>query len=221
MKEKLIKIFKTKKEIIILAVVMIALISTIILATHLSNKNIPIDIPVVNYDEDNNSNNDENNDEDIKETPKKVVNAPIEGDYVNIRTFYDLNNKDLTSSIISNANSFQTSKGVSFSKSDNSEFECLAMADGVVTNVEKTELSGYVVEVENDCFTTKFYNLSSVNVKENDSVTSSQVIGKSGESLYDTELGNNVFVEMKADGEYINPLQQIGLLVNQVGRTEK
>lgn len=221
MKEKLIKLFKTKKEIIILAVVMIALISTIILATHLSNKNVPLDIPIVNYGEDENNENNEENNDDIKETPKKIVSAPIDGDYINIRTFYDLNNEDLASSIISNANSYQTSKGVSFSKSDNSEFDCLAMSDGVVSSVEKTELSGYVVEVKNDYFTTKYYNLSSVNVKENDSVTTSQVIGKSGESLYDTELGNNVFIEMKADGEYVNPLQQIGLLVNQVGRTEK
>ena len=52
---------------------------------------------------------------------------------------------------------------------------------------------------------TIYSSLNSFNVSKGDTVEQGEVIGKSGESLFTSGLGNSLHFELMKDGEYLNP----------------
>lgn len=85
-------------------------------------------------------------------------------------------------------------------------FDVVSCLSGTVLNVEKSELMGYIIEVryDNDIIIS-YQSLSEVSVKKDDQLYKGQIIGKSGNSIIGSELGNHLHLEMYVDGQTVNP----------------
>lgn len=224
MKEKILKFIKERRELLVFLGVMVILFTAVITIAEVTLNSD--DEPVARVDDTTGSDEGTPAQDDntpAQEVKPKTMSAPIEGDYIIVRQYYDLNNESsLADAIIVNGTSLSMSKGIGFAKEDDSEFECVNTIDGKVLSITQTDLNGYVVEVDNyDGLVTTFYNLSSVNVSVDDEITSGMVIGKSGSSLTDAEASNHVFVEMTLNDAYINPVNYIGKTVDSIKSLEK
>lgn len=224
MKEKILKFVKEKRELLVFLGVMVILFTAVITIAEVTLKS---------------SDKEVSNVEEVPpaetETPKETepspsepkapetMKSPVNGEYVVVREFFDLNNESaLTNSIIVNGTTLTMSKGVGFAKSDDKEFSCINTISGTVLSVVNTDLNGYVITVDNsDGLITKYYNLSSVNVKENDKIMAGKILGQSGNSLTDTEAGNHIYIEMKLNNTYLNPVSLIGKTINEIKSMEK
>lgn len=85
-------------------------------------------------------------------------------------------------------------------------FDIVSCLSGTVLNVEKSELMGYIIEVryDNDIIMS-YQSLSEVSVQKDDQLYKGQIIGKSGNSIIGSELGNHLHLEMYVDGQTVNP----------------
>lgn len=141
----------------------------------------------------------------IKET-NEIIN-PYKDESVKIgKKYYEYKDEseNQEKSIIVHDNTYYQNTGIDFT-SDN-EFEVLSIADGTVTNVKEDDTTGKNIEIKHDNGLISLYqSLSSVNVKKNDIVTQGQVIGKSGKSEVDSELGNHLHLEIYENGRAVNP----------------
>lgn len=224
MKEKIIKFVKEKRELLVFLGVMVILFAAVITIAEVTLKSNDKEVSRVEEVPPT----DTETPSDIEPTPgetktPETMKSPVDGEYIVVREFFDLNNEStLTNSIIVNGTTLTMSKGVGFAKTDNQEFNCINTISGTVLSVVNTDLNGYVITVDHsDGLITKYYNLSSVNVKEDETIESGKIIGQSGNSLTDVEAGNHVYVEMKMNNTYLNPVSLIGKTINEIKSMEK
>lgn len=106
--------------------------------------------------------------------------------------------------IIYYENTYMQNSGVDY-KSDNI-FDVVTILDGEVTSVKNDEILGTVVEIKhsNDIISV-YQSLSDVNVKENDKLLAGQIIGKSGESNINKDMGKHLHFELYYKGQLVNP----------------
>jgi len=88
----------------------------------------------------------------------------------------------------------------------NDSFDVNAILDGTVISVKEDALFGNVVEIRhsNDMISV-YQSLGTVNVKKDDVVKQGDVIGTSGLSNIDKELGNHLHFEILHNGQVVNP----------------
>ena len=133
MKDKIKRFFIDKKELLIFIAVVIVVFATVITVATLALSDLPVnsDNPIVNPDNGSN-NGDTNVGEEEEPTPNPVVKKfvmPLTGEYEVVRIFFDTNlsDEELVSAVISNGSYMVESKGVSFSKADNTSFDVQAV----------------------------------------------------------------------------------------------
>ena len=103
------------------------------------------------------------------------------------------------------------SKGMSYSKPDNSVFDVTAIYEGVVTEVVDDELYGVTVTIKHSDEVESIYSsLTDVSLKVNDTVSQGEVIGKASTSVEDVEAGVHVHLEVLVNGNYVNPAMVYG-----------
>ena len=217
MKEKIKRFLIDKKELLMFIAVVLVVFGTVITIATLALKEKPV---VQNPTPEETA-------PVIKPTPEetapvvviKTFSLPISGEYEVVRTFFDqtMSNEQLASAIISNGSYMLESKGMSYSKSDNSVFDVICVYDGKVTNVLDDELYGITVTVKHSEDVYSVYSsLSDVSLKINDSISKGEVIGKASTSVLDEEAKVHVHLEILVKGNYVNPLNVYGKELNDL-----
>ena len=84
-------------------------------------------------------------------------------------------------------------------------------------DVKEDKLLGTIVEIEaSDKVTTIYQTLTNVNVKQGDKVSQGDVLGKSGTSNMNKDLGNHFVFELKVNGSYVNPEDYYDKNINEL-----
>ena len=217
MKEKIKRFLIDKKELLMFIAVVLVVFGTVITIATLALREKPVvqnptpeeTAPVINPTPE----------ETAPVVVIKTFALPISGEYEVVRTYFDqtMSNEQLASAIISNGSYMIESKGMSYSKPDNSVFDVLAIYDGKVTNVVDDELYGITVTIKHseDMYSV-YSSLSDVSLKINDTISKGEVIGKASTSVLDEEAKVHVHLEILVKGNYVNPLNVYGKELNDL-----
>lgn len=152
-------------------------------------------------------------DENVIEEDIPVVadNIIIQRPYVEegikvAKTFYDYKDEEETqkNSLILYENTYIQNSGVDYNGKEN--FNVLSILDGTVAKVLDDNVLGKVVEIKhkNDLISS-YQCLSETSLKENDSVSQGEIIGKSGTCNISKELGDHLHFELFLKGSVVNP----------------
>lgn len=139
-------------------------------------------------------------------TDTKIIRPYTDTEVKILRNYYDYKGeeKDQEQSIIVYDKTYLQSSGITYGGKDT--FDVVSILDGTVLSVKEDELLGNVVEIRHDNDIISVYqSLGDVNVKINDSVKQGQVIGKSGTSNLNKDLGSNLYFELIIKGVIVNP----------------
>ena len=155
--------------------------------TYVSNVVSEQDVPVVNTD--------------------KTIIRPYADSAIKLsKYFYDKNAEveKQQNSLIYYENTYMQNSGADYTLE--TTFDVLSILDGTVIEVKDTDLMGKTVKIrhENDLISV-YQSLSEVTVKQDDTVTQGQVIGKSGTSALNNELGNHLHFELYYQGQVVDP----------------
>lgn len=136
----------------------------------------------------------------------KIV-KPFKDNNIKILThFYDekASSEIQEKSLILFENTYIPSTGIDYGMEK--QFDINSISNGTVIETKTDELLGQIIKIEytNNIIGT-YSCLSSVDVKENDIVSSGQKIGMSGTCNIGKNLGNHLHFEILKDGKNINP----------------
>lgn len=107
-------------------------------------------------------------------------------------------------SILVYENTYMQSSGITYGGKDN--FDIISVLDGKVTNIKEDELLGNIVEITHSNGIISIYqNLSEINVKIDDTIKQGEIIGKSGTSKLNSDLGSCLYFELIINGNLVNP----------------
>ena len=145
-------------------------------------------------------------DQEVLKEETKII-KPFTDEKVEIlKSFYDYqgDNKSQENSILYHENTYIQNSGIDFGLTD--PFDVVAVLDGTVIDVREDELLGKIVEIKHDNdLISSYQSLSEISVKKNDTVKQGQVIGKSGTSNMNENLGNHLHFELYLKGEIVDP----------------
>lgn len=122
------------------------------------------------------------------------------------KNFYDYNGDadKQKEAIIYYENIYMQNSGVDYKCE--STFDVVAILDGTVESVKEDDILGNIVQIKhNNDIISVYQSLSEVSVKENDKVLAGQMIGKSGESNINKDIGNHLHSELYYKGQIVNP----------------
>lgn len=137
---------------------------------------------------------------------KLIVRPYTASDIKIAKNFYNYQDdaEKQTNAIIYYEDTYMQNSGVDYG-SDN-VFDVVAILDGTVQKVSDDPILGKIVEVKhsNDIISV-YQSLSQSNVNENDTVKAGEILGKSGESNINKDLGNHLHFELYYKGQVVNP----------------
>lgn len=149
---------------------------------------------------------------------KIIINKPyIDSSVKVVKNYYDYlsSSEEQEKSIVYYENIYMQNSGIDLSSGN--VFDVVSILDGEVISVKEDELLGKIVEIrhENELISV-YQSLSEINVKENDKVLANQVIGKSGESNVNKDLGNHLHFELYHHGKVVNPINYFDKNVDEL-----
>ncbi|WP_050637029.1 M23 family metallopeptidase [Candidatus Stoquefichus sp. SB1] len=156
-----------------------------------------------------------------EETEKKTIEnlkSPVKDGIGIVRYYY---NKDddapkQEQSLILFEGVYRPNQGVDYANK-NETFDVLASISGTVTKKTNDPVLGWVVTITNsDKISTTYESLSSVSVEMNKTVKQGDVIGKSGENVYEADLKNHLHFILQKDDQLFNPEKYIGQPLNTI-----
>ena len=158
----------------------------------------------------------------VEDTPvvstEKVIIKPYTASDVKIgKNYYNYkdNSDKQQQAIIFYENSYIQNSGVDYTSEKS--FDVISIYDGVVEKVEDNEIVGKTVEIKHDNNVISVYqSLGEVSVKVGDSVKSGMIIGKSGKSKINSDLGNHLHFEIYVNGEVLNPEDCYNKKINEL-----
>lgn len=142
----------------------------------------------------------------VVNTTTRIIKPYLDNSVTVGKSFYDYQaEKDSQiNSIIKHDNIYLQNTGIDY-VSDNT-FEVVSILDGTVTKVEEDDATGKYIEIKHENGYTSIYkSLSEITVKQGDNVSQGQVLGKSGTTEIDKDLGNHLHFEMYENGGAVNP----------------
>lgn len=143
----------------------------------------------------------------VVSTPTAVIVKPYTSENVIIsKSFYDRADEEAKQqqSLVYYENTYLQNSGTLYSSDE--EFEIYAVTDGTVTKVSQDDILGNVVEItHNNNLKSVYYSLGEVYVKENDAISTSTVIGKSGDNKLENEKENCLLFEVYYNGTAMDP----------------
>ena len=148
----------------------------------------------------------------------KVMTKPYNLEEIKIgKNFYDyLSDASMQeNSLIYYEGTYMQNSGITYVY-DN-EFDVVSSYEGVVSDIKEDEILGKIVYVthSNDLVTV-YQGLSSINVSKDDIVATGSVIGKSGFSNVNKDLGNHLHFEVHFQGKVINPENIFGKEIDKL-----
>ena len=157
-----------------------------------------------------------------KEKPEvkkeQTLKSPVNDNIGIVRYFYD-EKDDITKqeqSIILFEGVYRPNQGIDYSNK-NEPFDVLAVLDGTVTKKANDPVLGWIVTITHDNkITTSYQALSDVKVELNQIVKQGDIIGKSGENIYESDLKNHLHFILQKDGQIMNPEKYINKLITEI-----
>ena len=134
-----------------------------------------------------------------------------------VKDFYDYEGeeKKQQEAIIYYEGTYMPNTGVSYGSEN--VFDVVSILDGEVISVKEDQLLGKIVEIRHSNDIISIYqSLSDVTVKEKDTVTQGQVIGKSGNANISKELNNHLYFELIVSGQTVNPEAYFDKALNEI-----
>lgn len=139
-------------------------------------------------------------------TEEKIA-KPYAGEVQVARSFYDQSDdaEKQGKSLVLFEGVYRPNQGADFT-SNNKAFEVLASLSGTVTSKKEDPIFGLCVSIESDNGVTITYqSMSEVSVELNAKVKQGDVLGKTGENLYEADLGNHLHMIVEKNGNVLNP----------------
>ena len=164
---------------------------------------------------------EDNQTKDTDQKEEKTVEslkAPVKDGIGIVRYCY--NKDDDTAkqeqSLILFEGTYRPNQGIDYSNK-NEAFEVVAAMSGTVTKKTNDPVLGWVVTVTNaDKISTTYQSLSKVSVELNKTVKQGDVIGTSGENVYEADLKNHLHFILQKDDTILNPEKYIGQPLNTI-----
>ena len=132
-------------------------------------------------------------------------------------SYYDYQGEEETQkdSIIVYGNTYMQNSGVTYGGKDN--FDVVSILDGKVITVKEDELLGNIVEISHDNNIISVYQgLGEVNVKVDDTIKQGEIIGKSGVSKINKDLGSSLSFELIVKGNLVNPEEYYDKKIDEI-----
>ena len=163
---------------------------------------------------------DENQTKENKTEEKKVetLKSPVEDGIGIVRYYYDKDD-DATKqeqSLILFEDVYRPNQGIDYANK-NEKFDVLAAISGTVTKRTNDPVLGWVITITNsDNISTTYESLSEVSVELNKEVKQGDVIGKSGENVYEADLKNHLHFILQKEDQLYNPEKFIGQTLDMI-----
>ncbi|WP_394187025.1 peptidoglycan DD-metalloendopeptidase family protein [Metabacillus halosaccharovorans] len=157
---------------------------------------------------------------EVNATKENFAMPAVDTEAVNVvKKFYDPNatTEEQEAALVFYNNTYRMNKGIDIAREDQKQFDVVASLSGTVTKAEKDPILGFVVEIEHENeVVTVYQSLAEASVQAGDKVEQNEVIGKSGENLYNEEDGNHVHFEIRQAGTAVNPESFMGKPVTSI-----
>ena len=158
-----------------------------------------------------------NDDAPVVNTEVTLIRPYVDDKVKVIKSFYNPKGteQEQEGSIINYGQTYIQNNGTSYGGVES--FEVVCALDGTVTSVTEDNLLGNIVQIKHSERITLIYrSLGEVSVKQNDIIKQGVVIGKSGESNINKDLGSHIVFIIKLDGKYINPEEYYEKNINEL-----
>lgn len=137
----------------------------------------------------------------------ETIARPYVDSSIKIKTNY-YNPKDdeetQKNSLILFENTYLPSTGVDYGS--DYDFDIVSILDGVVVTVKEDQTLGKIIEIKHkDNIISTYQSLSEVLVKEGDEVKQGTLIGKSGTSNIQKDMGSHLHFELTIDSKTVDP----------------
>lgn len=143
--------------------------------------------------------------------PYKDENVKIVKDYYD----YKADENAQMNSIIVYDKTYLQSTGVSYS--NGAEFDVIAVLDGKVKSVKEDENLGMVVQLEHENnIISVYHSLKDLTIKEGDTISQGDIIGKSGTNNLEKDLGNHLYFEFIVNGINVDPEDYYDKTINEL-----
>ncbi len=156
---------------------------------------------------------------DEKKEDKPVVEtlkAPVKDGIGIVRYFYnkDDDSKKQEQSLILFEGVYRPNQGIDYANK-NEIFDVLASISGTVTKKTNDPVLGWIITItNNDKISTTYQSLSEISVEMNQTVKQGDIIGKSGENIYESDLKNHLHFIVQKEDKLLNPERCIGQPLN-------
>lgn len=134
-----------------------------------------------------------------------------------LKSFYNYKgeSEDQQNSILFHEDTYLPNTGVVYGGKDN--FDIVSILDGEVTDLKTDPLLGTIIEIKhNDSIIGVYQSIGEVMVKKGDMVKIGQIIGKSGTSNVEKDLGSHLLFELIINGQTVNPEDYYGKKVSEI-----
>lgn len=163
--------------------------------------------------------------EEKKETTEKKeektienLKSPVKDGVGIVRYFYNKDDDETkqNQSLILFEGVYRPNQGIDYSYK-NEAFDIMAAMSGTVTKKTNDPVLGWVVTITNsDKISTTYESLSKVSVEVNQTVKQGDVIGSSGENVYEADLKNHLHFILQKEDQLFNPEKYIGQPLNTI-----
>ena len=153
----------------------------------------------------------------VVSTDKFLIKPYLNENVKIVRNYYDYNaNKEnQQNSIIFYEGTYFQNSGIDYVFKD--AFDVIAIYDGIVIKVEDNSIVGKTIEIKHDNNIISVYQgLSEISAKEGEKILQGSIIGKSGISSINSDLGNHLHFEMYINGQVVNPEDYYNKKINQL-----
>lgn len=148
----------------------------------------------------------------------ETLKAPVKDGVGIVRYFYskDDDAAKQEQSLILFEGVYRANQGIDYTNK-NEAFDVLAAMSGTVTKKTNDPVLGWVITITNsDKISTTYESLSKVNVEVNQTVKQGDVIGVSGENVYEADLKNHLHFILQKDDQLYNPEKYIGQTLDKI-----
>ena len=163
---------------------------------------------------------DENKTQETKKEENKVetLKSPVKDGIGIVRYYYDKDDDESKQeqSLILFEDVYRPNQGIDYANK-NEVFDVMAAISGTVTKKTNDPVLGWVVTITNsDNISTTYESLSKVSVELNQEVKQRDIIGKSGENVYEKKKKNHLHFILQKDDQLYNPEKFIGQTLDMI-----
>ena len=154
---------------------------------------------------------------DSKET-KETLKAPVKDGIGIVRYYYsqDDDPSKQEQSLILFEGVYRPNQGIDYANK-NETFDVFAAMSGTITKKTNDPILGWTVTITNDQkVSTTYQSLSDVKVKMNQIVKQGDLIGQSGENVYEADLKNHLHFILQKDEKMYNPEKFMGQQLDSI-----